>query len=200
MKTILQKSLILVLAIGLSTQLAQAQKFIPKVGINVSAIDAKLNDFDAEVRTGWNAGFDLRYGEGFVFFNPGLHYYNFSAELTDGFDVDDPTQMFEDERTMIRSIRLPLNVGFNLLGNNKILGVHVKGGVTPGYVIGVKETDSYSLDVEDLKRFTTSANVGAGVDFLIFTADLTYEIGLNDFFENAEGKNNMLTLGLGLKF
>ncbi|MCB0579047.1 MAG: outer membrane beta-barrel protein, partial [Phaeodactylibacter sp.] len=77
---------------------------------------------------------------------------------------------------------------------------HVKGGVVPTMVTGVTEKQDFSFNKDDLNTFTMGANVGAGIDFLVFTLDANYEIGLNDFFKDAEGRNNMLTVSLGLKF
>ncbi len=198
MKTVMQKAILLSMAFLMTMGLANAQKVIPKVGVNVSAIEANLGDFDAEVRRGWNAGVDLRLGNGIIFLNPGLHYYSYTAELTDG--INSPGDVIDMEETTIRSLRAPLNLGIRITGTNGLFGVYAKGGVTPAYVLGVKRGDDISLEASDLNRFTMNASVGAGVDFLIFTADLTYDIGLDDFFADGGGANNMLTLGVGLKF
>jgi hypothetical protein len=42
--------------------------------------------------------------------------------------------------------------------------------------------------------------MGVGVDFLFLTFDANYELGMSDFFKNVEGRNNMLTVSVGLKF
>lgn len=173
-------------------------KINPKVGVNISALDAKIQDITAEARAGWNVGVDVRAGRGLVFFNPGVHYYSFTARLIP--DIDDTEQFKPSEETMIQSVRVPVNLGINVTGQGGLLGIHVKGGVTPSYVIGVKERPNYNFDVETLNRFTMGANVGVGVDILFFTVDANYEIGLNEFFKDAAGKNNMLSLSVGVKF
>ncbi|GJM33418.1 MAG: hypothetical protein DHS20C18_24190 [Saprospiraceae bacterium] len=170
----------------------------PKIGVNVSALDAKLGDITAEARTGWNVGADLRLGKGFLFLNPGLHYYNQNARLTK--DIESPDDFrFEDETT-IQSVKVPINIGVNITGQGGLLGLYVKGGIVPTYVTGVKERPSFDLSVDDLNRLTYGANVGVGVDILLFTVDLNYEIGMKDFFKDTAGKNNVLTLSAGLKF
>ncbi len=97
-------------------------------------------------------------------------------------------------------MRVPVDLGINITGQGGLIGLHLKGGVTPAYVIGVKERPNYNFDVETLNRFTMGANVGLGVDILFFTVDANYEIGLNEFFKDAAGKNNMLSVNVGIKF
>ena len=201
MKTMKQsaKLLITLLAVALLSLPAMAQvKVNPKVGVNFSGVDAQLQDITAEARVGWNAGIDLRVGEGFLFFNPGAHYYSYTARLIK--DVEKPGDVkFEDETT-IQNVKIPVNLGIRLTGDNGLIGLHVKGGVVPTMVTGVTEKQDFSFNKDDLNTFTLGANVGAGIDFLVFTLDANYEIGLNDFFKDAEGRNNMLTVSLGLKF
>lgn len=178
---------------------AQAQLRVnPQIGVNVSALDAKIGDLKTEAKAGWNAGVDFRLGEGFIYLNPGAHFYSNTARLLR--DFEDPNiDMWKDE-TQIQSIKTPINIGFNLTGGSKFLGIRAEGGIVPTYVIGVKETESYSLNIEDLNRLTWGYNLGVGVDVLFLTADLSYEIGQANFFKDIDGKNNMLTLSLGVKF
>lgn len=181
-----------------ATPLAAQVSVNPKVGVNLSALDTKLQDIDAEARAGWNAGFDLRMGKGLVFLSPGLHYYSVTARLFK--EIDSPDDVDLSEETTIQSIRVPVNVGVRLTGSGGLLNLHAKGGIVPAYVINVKERPSFNLDMEDLNRLTWGANVGLGLDVLFFTVDLNYEIGLSKFFKDSEGKNNMLTASVGIKF
>lgn len=182
----------------MSWQVQAQLKVNPQVGVNLSALDAKIGDLRTEAKAGWNAGLDFRIGDGFIYLNPGVHYYSNTAKLLRDFE-DPDIDMWRDETT-IQSIKTPLNIGFNLTGGNKFLGIRAEGGIVPTYVTGVRETETYSLDIEDLNRLTWGYNLGVGVDVLFLTADLSYEIGQADFFKDAEGKNNVLTLSLGAKF
>ncbi|MCB0571222.1 MAG: outer membrane beta-barrel protein [Phaeodactylibacter sp.] len=173
-------------------------RVIPKVGVNFSGLDAKLDDITAEARVGWNAGLDFRIGEGFLYLNPGAHYYSYTARLVK--DVQSPDDIKLREETTIQNLKLPVNLGIRLTGDNGLLGLHVQGGVVPTMVLGVTERQDFFFDKNDLNTFTLGANMGVGVDVLFFTLDANYEIGLNDFFKNAEGRNNMLTISAGIKF
>ena len=170
----------------------------PKVGINASGIDAKLDDINAEARVGWNVGADFRLGEGIIFLNPGAHFYSYSARLLQ--KVNDPEDVELSEETQIQNLRLPVNVGIRLTGDGGLLQLHALGGITSSYVLGVNEKENFAFDKDSLKDWTFGANVGVGMDILFLTANVNYEIGLTDFFADAEGKNNMLTLSVGFKF
>lgn len=197
MKTIIRFSF--VTALLFTFQFAQAQiKISPKIGVNVSAIEGSLTDFDAEARTGWNAGIDVRVGDGILFLNPGLQYYSYTARLMS--DINQDTRVDFTEETTIQSIKVPLNIGLRVTGDNGIIGLHIKGGIVPTYVMSVKETTNFDFDKDQLNNLTWGANVGVGIDFLFLTADLTYEKGLTDYFKDVEGKNNVLSLSVGLKF
>ena len=201
MKTMKQSAKLLsaLLAVILFSLPSMAQVRVnPRVGVNFSGVNAQLQDITADARVGWNAGIDLRVGDGFLFFNPGAHYYSYTARLIKNVEKPDDVK-FQDETT-IQNIKLPVNLGIRLTGDNGLLGLHVKGGVVPTMVTGVKEKQDFAFNKDDLNTFTLGANVGAGIDFLIFTLDANYEIGLNDFFKDAEGRNNMLTVSMGLKF
>ena len=184
---------------ALFTLPAMAQvKVNPKVGVNFSGIESELNDITAEARVGWNAGVDFRMGDGLFFLQPGAHYYNYTARLLQ--NVERPEDVAFEEETTIQSIKAPVNLGLRITGDNGLLGIHIKGGVTPTYILGVDEREGFAFSKEQLNNFTWGANAGVGVDFLFLTVDANYEMGLNDFFANAEGANNVLTLSVGLKF
>ena len=95
---------VVVAFLGLATFSLNAQISVnPKVGVNLSALDTKIQDIDAEARAGWNAGFDLRVGKGVVFLNPGLHYYSVTARLFK--EIDSPDDIDLSEETTIQSVR-----------------------------------------------------------------------------------------------
>ena len=198
----MRQSLVFVFGICMMFMTFQASaqiKLNPKVGVNISALDANIRDIQTEARAGWNVGLDTRIGEGVVFLNPGLHYYNYTAKLIK--DINNP-QDFEnlENETKIQSVKLPVNIGINLTGDGGMLGIHALGGISTNYMINVKEKSDVDFNIDDLNRFTWGANIGVGVDVLFLTVNATYEIGLSEYFKDASGKNNMFTLSAGVKF
>ncbi len=180
---------------------AQAQKLqvSPKVGVNASGLSYELQNIntETEARVGFNAGVDFRIGEGFLQLHPGAHYYSFTADLmrTDNQDIN-----FE-EQTTIQQLKLPLNIGLNLTGDGGLLGLYIKGGITPSILLSVTERDNFDISADDINTFILGSNVGVGVDLFSFlTVEANYEIGMTDFFKDAGGRNNVFTLSAGLVF
>ncbi|WP_373549900.1 outer membrane beta-barrel protein [Haliscomenobacter sp.] len=185
-----------------STYNAQAQKnktvINPKVGVNLSAVDGKLNDLQAAAKVGWNAGVDFRVGGKKLFLSPGLHFNNYTARLVN--DIDTDTQVKFKEETTIQALKAPVNIGFDITGKQQLLNLYLKGGVTPTMILAVSEKAGIPFSKDDLKTFTWGANVGLGMDVSILTVDLNYEIGMSDYFANTTGRNNVLTLSAGIRF
>ena len=166
-------------------------KINPKVGVNISAIEADLDEIRTSARAGWNAGLDVVIGKP-LFISQGLHYYNYSAKLQGRInDVDD---FRLEDQTTIRSIKAPFNIGL------KLLGLRAQAGIVPTYVIGVNEQTDFAFDIDDLNRLTWGFNIGAGMDILFLTVEANYEIGMSDYFKNVQGANNVLTVSAGIKF
>ena len=185
-----------------STFNAQAQKnntvINPKVGVNLSAVDGKLNDLQAAAKVGWNAGVDFRFGGKKLFLSPGLHFNNYTARLVN--DIDTDTQVNFKDETTIQALKAPVNIGFDITGKKQLLNLYLKGGVTPTMILAVNEKAGIPFSKDDLKTFTWGANVGLGMDITILTVDLNYEIGMSDYFANTTGRNNVLTLSAGIRF
>ena len=101
------------------------------------------------------------------------------------------------------SIDLPLLLGVRVL-NLELLNVRAMAGpvgsMTVSKKINLADVD-LDLKKDDLKNFNWGLQFGAGVDILIFSLDLRYEIGLNDVskLSGFDFKNNMFTVALGVK-
>lgn len=167
-------------------------KVNPKVGVNVSGIEAELEDIRTSARAGWNAGVDVIIGRP-LFISTGLHYFNYTAKLQSG-EISEIDDFRIEDQTTIRSLKAPFNIGLRLLG------IHAKAGIVPTYVMGVKETEDFSFDIDQLNRLTWGFNLGAGIDILFLTLEANYEIGMSDYFKDVSGANNVLTLSAGIKF
>ena len=204
---ILKKSIsffVAFLVISISTM--EAQKFIhwsPKIGYLASALDTELerqNEMNAETegRIGWTIGFDARITNRSLIIHPGIHYQQFTAELR-SLEEDNLPEILEEETT-ISMLKAPVAIGTYLTGEKSIVRLHVRGGIAANLLLGVTDEDIFSVSEEDLKNITLGAQVGAGLDVFFGTLDATYEWGLTQFFEDAEGKNNQFTISLGLVF
>lgn len=194
---------ILIIAICLITTTAQAQfdkvRFNPKVGVNASTLNTELdqNQGDAEGRIGYQVGADLRLESGAFFLSPGFHFVEHTAEL---FREDELDNLTFEETTRIRSFKVPLNMGVYLTGDRRdgVLHVYLKGGVTPVFLSGVKEAANFSLTEDDITQTNWELNAGLGIDLLFGNFEINYGHGLRNYFTNADGKNRVLSVSLGL--
>lgn len=173
-------------------------KINPKLGVNASNLETDIRDLTAEARVGWNLGLDLRMGGGMIFFNPGIHYYSFAADLTP--NITSQTNFDVRNQTTIQNIKVPVNIGINLTGSGGLLNIWVKGGGSANFFGGVKQVDGASLVSDDFSKVNFGLNLGVGVDVLFVTVDATYELGQTNFFAEGESRNNMLTVSAGIKF
>lgn len=172
-------------------------KINPKIGINASNLETDIRDLTAEARVGWNLGLDLRMGGGMVFFNPGIHYYSFAADLTP--NITSQTNFDVRNQTTIQNIKVPVNIGINLTGTGGLMNIWIKGGGSANFFGGVKQVDGSSLVTDDFSKVNFGLNLGVGVDVLLFTIDATYELGQTNFFAEGDSRNNMLTVSAGIK-
>ena len=171
----------------------------PKAGMNISGIEATLEDFEAEGRVGFNIGLDIRVpGEESFYFNPGLHYYSYTARV-----IKDPgggQEKLKDE-SRVHALKIPARLGVRLTGEGGLIGLHARGGVVGTLVTGVKEAEGFEFSKDALNPFTLGADLGVCIEIItLLTVDLNFELGLTDYFEDVEGANNVFTISGGLKF
>ena len=196
MKTICK--IIPVFALLFLANLSFAQiKFNPRIGFNASALNTELDNSSTDLRFGYNIGADFRIGSHVLYAQPGFHYYNFTARLVKKEDASNI--QFKDE-TVISAIKVPLNAGLRLTGKGGLLRLYAKGGLTPTFVTGVDAKPNFNFSKDQVHNFSWGANVGGGLDILIFNFDVNYEWGLSDFFTDQNGRNKMLTMSFGLIF
>lgn len=191
---------------------AQAQvAFNPKIGVNFSRITSQDIALSEDgVKAGLNAGIDFRIGgdDSWVFFQPGLHYYNvgsrFKARIVDQSGADGvDTEL--DDIVNAHTLKVPLNAGVYLTGPETTVRVRLNGGVVPTFLLGIGSSD-IKITADDFKSITWGLNGGLGFDFSIVTLDFNYEHGLSDIIEsvdainapNVNGRNRMFTISLGV--
>jgi hypothetical protein len=172
----------------------------PKFGFNFSALNTELDTIDSEGRSGWNAGVDFRIESRnrVFFFHPGVRYQKMTADLRKLDEFSMPGEL--EEETTINSIKVPLNVGGYLTGEGGILRLHLRGGIVPQFVVGVTERDKFAFDKDRLNTFTLGGNLALGVDFILLTAEFSYEFGFSNFYKDFDGKNRMASINFGFIF
>jgi hypothetical protein len=193
----MKKSILFVVCCLFSVfQLSAQFKLNPKVGLSLNHLSNDPADIETNARVGFSAGADARLGGKRFYFQPGVHFNVMNYKLTN-LDNDNPD--FSSDVTAVKSIKVPINVGLNLI-NWKLFKIRAFGGATVYQVTGVTN-NSIGLTKDDFSPRYWGANVGVGVDLLFLTIDLTYERGQSAVFKNqADTKNQMVALTAGIRF
>jgi len=195
-KPMQQLLITLIVLCGVGASLPAQVVLNPKAGIHFTNLEANSNDLAIDGANGFQAGVDFRVGNKPVFFNPGIHYFssrnNIRAQVL-GVEISDESR--------VQQLRLPLAVGLRLNPREDILAFRVKAGVQPTFRLGVEEVGELPFAEDDVRSFRTDALIGIGVDIaLLFTFDVQYAVGLQEYLEEGTGTEGYLLLSAGIKF
>jgi hypothetical protein len=197
------KKSILIIFLALLTTVSFAQlSFGPKLGVNISKLSTDFDeDLDAVMdatKAGVQLGAYVRVGSK-VYVQPELlfsirggqtGYYNQAKELVQG-----------DYK--MSAIDIPVLVGVKAL-NLPLVKVRAYAGPVASFVISKNfSVNDVEQSINDLnpKDAVWSATLGAGVDVLMLTFDVRYEMGLNNIsgLDGTTLKNNMFNVSVGWK-
>jgi hypothetical protein len=170
---------------------------IPMVGVQASGFKADFKNDNATGRTGWNAGVDVRIRTKRFFFQPGVHYFNSSLQITDK-DSLTHTKFFDGPR--IHSLKVPFMLGVYLTkANSGFFKVNVKGGIVGNYLLAVDKNTQAEFTKDNLKDYSYGLNAGIGLEFGLIVLDVSHEWGITKFYQDNNQKNNILRITLGIK-
>ncbi len=166
------------------------------------SIGASFNNFsetstgDVKGQVGMQIGGSVAFGKKF-YIEPGVYYATKSTEFT--YTSSPNTTISED--ALIKGIRVPVAVGFGLLGNEKSLAsLRVFGGGSGFFVTGVGD----ALEKDNITSPTWGVFAGAGVDFWIMFAEASYEWSLSNVTTDVSnidfGKSRTLFFTVGFRF
>jgi hypothetical protein len=165
------KKLSTILAVLFFSSVAYAQTEIkPTIGINSTNVSQDPATGEATGKIGWQFGASVLIGNEF-YIEPGLFYMH---STTDFSSTDDDF----DFETQLRGLRLPVALGFHIIGNEEsAIDLRVFGGPSAYFLTGV---DSGPFDRDDFESTQFGLFAGAGLDLFIFFLDLKYEWSLTD--------------------
>lgn len=202
-----------IFALLLITTYASAQKadksiyVNPKAGINLSGLNDELDGISNSGKAGYNVGLDLRLGDGIVFFQPGVFYYQYHTQYTivESNLLPDGRTTYETD-IKVESIKIPAQLGIRIITTD-LLGVRANLGPAFNFPVKVNSDDDFVLKRGDYKNVNVGGVIGAGVDLAFFTFDLNYEFGLSDYVEfkdpNVETSSSsqyVFSFNVGIKF
>lgn len=172
----------------------------PIVGITKSSVnDFTAVDFKSQV--GFAFGLDLMYGSR-VYIQPGLHYETSSNKLY--------PDSGGSSKLKVSKVRIPLIVGYKLFNSDTdhFFNSRIFTGPSISLVTSVDDGNNpLAITKDHFKSPLYGWNAGIGIDILVFTFDLNYQIGLSDVFEdlNIQGlegensRNNIFYLNAGIR-
>jgi len=166
------------------------------------AIGISFNDFnttstgETKGKVGAQIGASVAFGKKF-YVEPGVFYATKSSEFT----YNESSTSIVTDNAVIKGIRVPVAVGVGVLGNEKsFANLRVFGGASGFFVTGVGD----NLVKDNISSPTWGMLAGAGVDFWIMFAEISYEWSLTNAtkeISNIEfGKSRTLFVTVGFKF
>lgn len=156
--------------------------FGPKIGLNVNRLSTELSENVAIIKeqskSGLQFGAFARLG-GKTYFQPELMISGRGGKFNLTPTGGSATDIYEYSMT---SLDIPLLIG-NKVFNTPIAKLRVFGGPVASFALNKKlkiNNISATANEVKLKDAVWAATLGAGVDMLMFTFDVRYEIGLNN--------------------
>jgi hypothetical protein len=200
------KKLAFVIVLLLAGNLVFGQFSIgPKIGYNTSKLTTDISEIDSEMKNSFNFGVFVRLGRK-IYVQPEVNWLTrggvFKKSAAD--DVKPIKQEIE-----LQTIEIPVLLGFRLI-NLGVGNVRVMAGPSASIItektVSTSDPDNFTNPIEDadIEDLVWGFNVGAGIDVMMFTLDVRYQLGLNEVITTAQSfdfnsKNNVFAVSLGWK-
>ncbi len=164
----------------------------PAIGINFTGFSEDPTNASTSAQAGWQIGATVSggekfYGEGGVFW---VHKSNTITETTTEIDFD----------AKLSGVRIPLMIGYHLLGKEKdIFGLRAFGGGSAYFLSSVTLSD---FSTDDFKTAQYGVFLGLGADISLFFVDVKYEWSLTDVTSVTDfnlGKARSLYINAGVR-
>jgi hypothetical protein len=214
------KKVILLIAIALLASTSYAQLgFGLKGAITMSKLSTDISDYEESLKAGYQLGAFLRIGDKWHL-QPEAYFTAKTGKLEGKTVMVDPnnpnntvTSSLSQDITF-QTVDIPVMIGYKIL-DPPLVKVRLQAGPVASMVLNKKfdisvdgvDQPEPSDDYKDrFKDINWGLQFGAGVDILFITADLRYELGLNNIYnkpddvsEDQTFKNNLFFLSVGFK-
>jgi hypothetical protein len=116
-----------------------------------------------------------------------------NSQLTDPFDIG----VAFNEDFDVHSCRVPVQLGYRLVGNSKV-NIRVFTGPVFNFNFS-SDNPAPQIPVQEFKNFNSALRFGGGIDLWILSLDVSYDLGVTDVFENSNSKLRGINAELGVK-
>jgi len=165
----------------------------PAIGITFTDVSQDPAGGEAQGKVGWQLGGTVAYGKK-LYLEGGAFYAVKSTEFTSATASPDLT-------TNVSGIRIPVAIGYHLLGSEKSpFGLRLFGG---GAAFIVTSVDAPGLTKDDFESPTYGVFAGAGLDIAFVFVELSYEWSLTDVSSVSTldvGQSRSLYASAGVRF
>ncbi len=165
----------------------------PTAGINWSGTSSNPENGEASANVGYQFGASALFGRK-LYGEIGAYYQQTTTEYTS----ENVTELNFDKK--IKSVRVPLSVGFHILGDRESdVNLRAFGGASGLFVTGVSGGD---LDKDQIESPQWGVHAGAGVDLWLFFLDLKYQWSLTDITSITDfnvGKSRTFFVNAGVR-
>ncbi len=183
------KRILLILVVFLAANTAFSQfTFGPKIGYNTSRLSVDRSDIETNLKNSFQFGLFARMGTKY-YLQPELNWLTQGGVFENNEEQEDLKKF--DQEIKLKTVQVPVLVGVKLV-NLKIMNLRAHAGPVASFVTN-KEIDSKKLNdyfepikEADLKDIIWSAQIGLGVDVMMFTLDIRYNIGFNKVINDIE--------------
>ena len=196
------KKIILIFAITLFATTAFSQiSFGPKIGYNTSKLSIDKSDIKTDLKSSFQFGVFLRLGTK-IYVQPEINW------VTEG-GVFKPISLgsldpFEDD-VKLSTIQIPFLIGVKVF-DLKVANLRIFGGPSASIVTDktISGVGDLGIEVDHIEDLIWGLQIGAGIDVLMLTLDVRYNIGLSKVIGDVDGvafdsKTNGFNVSLGWK-
>lgn len=195
------KKLLLILFVMIVSPMAFGQlSFGPKIGFATGKLSTDLDTLKTEANNSFEFGAFVRLGKK-LYIQPEVTYITKGGVFKNG--------SVWTQEVKLNTVEMSLLVGTKLMdlvvGNIRIMaGPSVNKVVKKDVKITGLINEADKILDDNLEDMIWNVNAGVGVDVLMFTLDVRYQIGLNEVIEKVNSrtygsKNNMFKVSLGWK-
>jgi len=195
--------LLLFLVALVSSAMSQGTSFSlgPKIGYNSNTLTNNFDSIQSGINNSFQIGAFMRIGKK-VYFQPEVNYQLVNGNL----NKSTSSALLSQDMT-IKSVKIPALIGLKLINSNR-LNLRIMAGPAFTFLFN-KNLDPSEMNklwpiqsVDDLKNSLWSVQTGVGLDVLLLTLDVRYELGIENMYDgtsNFELKQNTFTISLGIK-
>jgi hypothetical protein len=214
------KKIFLIGLISLLTGIAYGQLgFGIKGAVSMSKLSTDIKDYSEAIKAGYQLGAFVRVGKK-LHLQPELYFAAKTGKLKFDYTRIDPADSVTvtssvSQKIKLSTIDVPVLIGLQV-AKLPTLKFRIQAGPVASIVVNKKfdvefdgitqEEDNSPIVKDDFSNVNWAAQIGAGIDFLFLTADIRYELGLNNIFktpdtwtEDATIKNNAFFVSVGWK-